>query len=45
MAHTDVEMQDPVNNGLDEIIEAQRPFALKHKVSFGDLYVPFLDVA
>ncbi|KAI0656581.1 manganese peroxidase [Cubamyces menziesii] len=36
MAHTDVEMQDPVNNGLDEIIEAQRPFALKHKVSFGD---------
>ncbi|KAI0328375.1 manganese-repressed peroxidase [Cubamyces sp. BRFM 1775] len=36
MAHTDVEIQNPANNGLDEIIEAQRPFALKHNVSFGD---------
>lgn len=27
------------NNGVDEIVEAQRPFALKHHVSFGDLYV------
>ena len=43
MAHTDVEIQNPANNGLDEIIEAQRPFALKHNVSFGDLYVAFLD--
>ena len=24
------------NNGVDEIVEEQRPFALKHKVSFGD---------
>ena len=23
--------------GVDEIVEAQRPFALKHNVSFGDL--------
>lgn len=27
------------NNGVDEIVEAQRPFAIKHGVSFGDLYV------
>ena len=27
------------NNGVDEIIEEQRPFAIKHKVSFADLYV------
>ena len=25
------------NTGVDEIVEAQRPFALKHGVSFGDL--------
>ena len=25
------------NNGVDEIVETQRPFALKHQVSFGDL--------
>lgn len=37
MAHTDVEIQYAANNGLDEIIEEQRPFALKHNVSFGDL--------
>ncbi|CDO77628.1 Class II peroxidase [Trametes cinnabarina] len=36
MAHSDVEMQYAANNGLDDIIEAQRPFALKHNVSFGD---------
>ncbi|KAF8884501.1 manganese peroxidase 1 [Infundibulicybe gibba] len=24
------------NNGVDDIVEAQRPFAIKHKVSFGD---------
>ena len=27
------------NNGVDEIVEEQRPFAIKHKVSFADLYV------
>ncbi|KAI0633840.1 heme peroxidase [Trametes polyzona] len=37
MAHTDVEIQYAANDGLDDIIEAQRPFALKHNVSFGDL--------
>ena len=40
MAHTDIEVKFAANNGLDEIIEEQRPFALKHNVSFGDLYVP-----
>ncbi len=39
MAHTADEITDPANNGLDDIIEAQRPFAIKHNVSFGDLYV------
>ncbi|KAI0820293.1 heme peroxidase [Trametes gibbosa] len=36
MAHADVEAAYQANAGLDEIIEAQRPFALKHNVSFGD---------
>ncbi|TFK82314.1 class II peroxidase [Polyporus arcularius HHB13444] len=36
MAHTADEITDPANNGLDDIIEAQRPFAIKHNVSFGD---------
>ena len=39
MAHTAEELANPVNNGLDDIIEFQRPFAIKHNVSFGDLYV------
>ena len=25
------------NNGIDDIVEAQRPFASAHGVSFGDL--------
>ncbi|TBU21877.1 manganese peroxidase [Dichomitus squalens] len=36
MAHSSDELADPANNGLDDIIEFQRPFALKHNVSFGD---------
>nr|QOW95911.1 manganese peroxidase GbMnP_U6011 [Ganoderma boninense] len=36
IAHSDVELSYPVNNGLDEIVEASRPFAIKHNVSFGD---------
>nr|ACA48488.1 manganese peroxidase [Ganoderma lucidum]ACD44889.1 manganase peroxidase [Ganoderma lucidum] len=40
MAHSDVELTYPGNNGLDEIIEASRPFAIKHNVSFGD-YIQF----
>lgn len=27
------------NNGVDEIVEEQRPIAIRHGVSFGDLYV------
>lgn len=33
------------NNGVDEIVEAQRPFAIKHGVSFGDLYVQKTTIA
>ncbi|KAJ8696985.1 Versatile peroxidase vpl2 [Pleurotus ostreatus] len=36
MAHSEIETAFPANLGVDEIIEAQRPFAIKHKVSFGD---------
>ncbi|KAF9468402.1 manganese peroxidase 1 [Collybia nuda] len=36
MAHLDVEGTFPANNGIDEIVETQRPFAIKHGVSFGD---------
>jgi manganese peroxidase len=37
MAFTDDELTDPANDGTDDIIEKQRPLALKHGVSFGDL--------
>ena len=37
MAHSDVELAFPANDGLDDIVEASRPFAIKHNVSFGDL--------
>ncbi|KAI0263833.1 manganese peroxidase isozyme precursor [Gloeopeniophorella convolvens] len=36
MAHSDIETNFHANNGVDEIVEAQRPFALAHGVSFGD---------
>ncbi|KAJ6578484.1 manganese peroxidase isozyme precursor [Mycena capillaripes] len=36
MAHSDIETVFPANNGIDDIVDAQRPFALAHKVSFGD---------
>ncbi|KAJ7352195.1 heme peroxidase [Mycena albidolilacea] len=36
MAHSDVETLFPANNGIDDIVDAQRPFAIAHKVSFGD---------
>ncbi|KAJ7090954.1 heme peroxidase [Mycena crocata] len=36
MAHSDVETAFPANNGIDEIVDIQRPFAIAHKVSFGD---------
>ncbi|KAI0681745.1 fungal versatile peroxidase from pleurotus Eryngii [Earliella scabrosa] len=36
IAHSDVELQNPANNGIDEIVETLRPLAIKHGVSFGD---------
>ncbi|KAI0347203.1 short manganese peroxidase [Trametopsis cervina] len=36
MAFAEIETNFHANNGVDDIVEAQRPFALKHKVSFGD---------
>lgn len=39
MAWSNIELTYIANEGMDEIIELQRPFALSHNVSFGDLYV------
>ena len=39
MAFTEIETGFAASVGLDEIANEQRPFALKHNVSFGDLYV------
>ncbi|KAM5537513.1 hypothetical protein V8D89_008840 [Ganoderma adspersum] len=36
MAFSEIETNFHANVGVDEIVEEQRPFALKHKVSFGD---------
>ncbi|KAH8091360.1 manganese peroxidase 1 [Cristinia sonorae] len=36
MAFSEIETNFHANNGVDEIVEAQRPFAIKHGVSFGD---------
>ncbi|RDB18165.1 Versatile peroxidase VPL2 [Hypsizygus marmoreus] len=36
MAHSDVETLFNANNGIDDIVEVQRPFAIKHGISFGD---------
>ncbi|KAK7056144.1 peroxidase [Favolaschia claudopus] len=36
MAHAEIETAFSANNGIDEIVDAQHPFALAHKVSFGD---------
>ncbi|KAJ7821099.1 versatile peroxidase VPS1 [Mycena olivaceomarginata] len=39
MAHSDVETLFHItaaNNGIDDIVDVQRPFAIAHKVSFGD---------
>ncbi|KAF5332391.1 hypothetical protein D9758_000997 [Tetrapyrgos nigripes] len=36
MAFTDQELQDPANDGTDDIIGNQRTIALNHNVSFGD---------
>ena len=37
MAFTEIETSFEASIGLDEIANEQRPFALKHNVSFGDL--------
>ncbi|RDB18166.1 Versatile peroxidase VPL2 [Hypsizygus marmoreus] len=36
IAHSEIETAFHANNGIDEIVDAQRPFAIKHGVSFGD---------
>ncbi|KAK7688317.1 Manganese peroxidase 3 [Cerrena zonata] len=36
MAFSQIETNFHANDGVDEIVEEQRPFALKHGVSFGD---------
>ncbi|KAH9929576.1 manganese peroxidase isozyme precursor [Epithele typhae] len=36
MAFSDIETNFHANGGIDDIVETQRPFALKHNVSFGD---------
>ncbi|THV02687.1 manganese peroxidase isozyme precursor [Dendrothele bispora CBS 962.96] len=36
MHFSDIETAFPANNGVDDIVDAQRPFAIKHQVSFGD---------
>ncbi|KAI0672332.1 manganese-repressed peroxidase [Trametes maxima] len=36
MAHSDVELTYGENFGMDDIVELQRSFALRHNVSFGD---------
>ncbi|OBZ66199.1 Versatile peroxidase VPL2 [Grifola frondosa] len=36
MAFAQIETNFHANIGVDEIVETQRPFALKHEVSFGD---------
>ena len=38
MAFSGIETNYAASNGLDEIVEEQRPVALRHNVSFGDLY-------
>ncbi|KAH9940435.1 manganese peroxidase [Epithele typhae] len=36
MEWSDIELQDPANEGMDEIIEAERQIALRHNVSYAD---------
>ncbi|KAK7455904.1 Versatile peroxidase vpl1 [Stygiomarasmius scandens] len=36
MHFSDIETAFPANNGVDDIVDVQRPFAIKHQVSFGD---------
>jgi hypothetical protein len=36
MAHSEIETVFHANDGIDDIVDVQRPFAIKHGVSFGD---------
>ncbi|KAJ6536416.1 manganese peroxidase isozyme precursor [Mycena vulgaris] len=36
IAHSNIETAFPANNGINDIVDLQRPFALAHQVSFGD---------
>lgn len=37
MIFSEIETNFHANTGVDEIVEEQRPFAIKHNVTFGDL--------
>ena len=39
MKFVDIETSFPASIGMDEIVNEQKPIALRHNVSFGDLYV------
>ena len=36
MHFSDIETNFAANNGVDDIVEQQKPIAIKHQVSFGD---------
>lgn len=36
---SDTEVNFPANLGIDEIVEAEKPFLARHNISAGDLYV------
>ena len=36
---SDIETNFHANNGVDEIVEAQKPFIARHNITPGDLYV------
>ena len=38
---SDIETNFHANNGVDEIVEAQKPFIARHNITPGDLYVDF----
>lgn len=40
MVFDDIETAFHANNGVDEIIDEQKPFVAKHNMTAGDLYVP-----
>ena len=38
---SDIETNFHANNGVDEIVEEQKPFIARHNITPGDLYVNF----